>query len=314
MWQKIKTWMLPLAMLTGASFYEFFRQLAFLTPYLIFSMLFITYCRLSFRELKFSSLHIWLLGVQVLGSILVYGVLRWFDPVVAEGCLICVLAPTATAAAVITGMLGGNVACLAAYTLLSSVVVAVASPLIFTLLGEQADLSFGSSVLYICRQIIPILVLPFVLALLLQKTLPALHRQLKKLQMLSFYLWVLGLTIVTGKTVYFIVRQGNADIRREWWMVALALVICLFQFALGRCLGRHYGDPVSGGQGLGQKNTILAIWMAQVYLHPLSSIAPASYVLWQNMMNSFQLWSKENKMKFIARPGRHDRSDLLNPL
>lgn len=31
MLQKIKTWMLPLAMLSGAFFYEFFQQLAFLT-------------------------------------------------------------------------------------------------------------------------------------------------------------------------------------------------------------------------------------------------------------------------------------------
>ena len=96
MLQKIKTWMLPLAMLSGAFFYEFFQQLAFLTPYLIFSMLFITYCKLSFRDLKFSGLHLWLLAVQVVGGLVVYGGLVWFDPVVAQGGLICVLAPTAT--------------------------------------------------------------------------------------------------------------------------------------------------------------------------------------------------------------------------
>lgn len=285
--------MLPLAMLSGAFFYEFFQMLAFLTPYLIFSMLFITYCKLSFRDLKFSYLHLWLLAIQIVGCLVVYYALVWFDPVVAEGCLICVLAPTATAAAVITGMLGGSVACLAAYTLISSLAVAVASPLIFTMLGEHAELTFWDSVFYICKQVMPLLVLPCVTALLLEKVLPAVHRQLKKLQILSFYLWALGLTIVTGKTVYFIVNQEGADVAEEWWMAALALVICVVQFILGRFIGRHYGDPVSGGQGLGQKNTILAIWMAQVYMNPLSSIAPASYVLWQNLINSWQLWKKE---------------------
>lgn len=285
--------MLPLAMLSGAFFYEFFQMLAFLTPYLIFSMLFITYCKLSFRDLKFSSLHLWLLVIQIVGCLVVYYALVWFDPVVAEGCLICVLAPTATAAAVITGMLGGSVACLAAYTLISSLAVAVASPLIFTMLGEHAELTFWDSVFFICKQVMPLLVLPCVTALLLEKVLPAVHRQLKKLQILSFYLWALGLTIVTGKTVYFIVNQEGADVAEEWWMAALALVICVVQFILGRFIGRHYGDPVSGGQGLGQKNTILAIWMAQVYMNPLSSIAPASYVLWQNLINSWQLWKKE---------------------
>lgn len=291
--------MLPLAMLSGAFFYEFFQQLSFLTPGLIFSMLFITYCKLSFRDLKFSGLHIWLLMVQLIGCLVVYGGLVWFDPVVAEGGLICVLAPTATAAAVVTGMLGGSVACLAAYTLMSSLVVAVVSPLIFTLLGEHPDMSFWTSILYICRQVMPVLVLPFALALLLERVFPAVHRRLKKLQILSFYLWALGLTIVTGKTVYFIVHQENVNVVEEWWMAALALVICIFQFGLGRRIGRRYGDAVSGGQGLGQKNTILAIWMAQVYLNPLSSIAPASYVLWQNIINSCQLWKKrKNEIKY----------------
>ena len=100
--------MLPLAMLSGAFFYEFFQQLAFLTPYLIFSMLFITYCKLSFRDLRFSPLHLWLLLIQIAGSVLIYGLLVWFDPILAQGMMICVLAPTATAAAVITGMLGGS--------------------------------------------------------------------------------------------------------------------------------------------------------------------------------------------------------------
>lgn len=285
--------MLPLAMLTGAFFSDFFQTLAFLTPYLIFCMLFITYCKLSFRDLRFSPLHYWLILIQLVGCLSIYGVLAGFNPVVAEGCLICVLAPTATAAAVITGMLGGNVACLAAYTLISSFAVALTAPLIFTLLGEHAELTFWDSVLYICRQVMPLLVLPCLLAFVLEKVLPAVHRQLKKLQILSFYLWALGLTVVTGKTVYFIVHQDNANLAEEWWMAALALVICVVQFALGRSIGRRYGDPVSGGQGLGQKNTILAIWMAQVYLNPLASIAPASYVLWQNLINSWQLWKRE---------------------
>ena len=52
----LKTWMLPLAMLSGAFFYEFFQQWAFLTPWLLFSMLFITYCKLSVRDMRFSRL------------------------------------------------------------------------------------------------------------------------------------------------------------------------------------------------------------------------------------------------------------------
>lgn len=284
--------MLPLAMLAGAFFYDFFQSLSFLTPYLIFCMLFITYCKLSVRDLHFGALHYRLILIQLAGCLLVFGVLSRFDMVVAQGCLICVLAPTATAAAVITGMLGGSVACLAAYTLLSSFAVALTAPLIFALLGGRADLPFWDSVFYICRQVVPLLVLPCLLAFVFERVFPVVHRQLGKLQVISFYLWASGLAIVTGRTVHFILHGDNANLPEEWWMAFFALVICVAQFALGRYVGRRYGDPVSGGQGLGQKNTILAIWMAQVYLNPLASIAPASYVLWQNLINSWQLWRK----------------------
>ena len=65
-----------------------------------------------------------------------------------------------------------------------------------------------------------------------------------------------------------------------------------------KTIGSVYNDRISGGQALGQKNTILAIWMAHTYLNPLSSVAPGSYVLWQNIINSYQLWKKrKNEMK-----------------
>ncbi len=54
-------------------------------------------------------------------------------------------------------------------------------------------------------------------------------------------------------------------------------------------LGRYYGDPVSGGQGLGQKNTVLAVWMALAYMNPIASVGPAAYIAWQNIVNSWQL-------------------------
>ena len=76
-------------------------------------------------------------------------------------------------------------------------------------------------------------------------------------------------------------------------MAGVALALCLAQFGIGRWLGRKYGDAVAGGQSLGQKNTVLAIWMAQTFLNPLSSVAPTAYILWQNMVNSWQLYRQE---------------------
>ena len=73
------------------------------------------------------------------------------------------------------------------------------------------------------------------------------------------------------------------------WLALGALAVCLIQFKIGRMVGRRFGDPVSGGQGMGQKNTVLAVWIALAYMNPVASIAPASYIAWQNIINSWQI-------------------------
>ncbi|MDD6209977.1 MAG: transporter [Bacteroidales bacterium] len=292
MFRILKNWMLPIAMLTGAVFHRLFEHLSFLTPYLIFSMLLLTFCKLSLKNIRFIPLHGWLLLIQTFGSILVYALFCFFNPVLAESALICVLAPTATAAAVITGMLGGNIAFLATYVLVSNLGTAIAAPIIFSLLGSHSDMPFMQSFLYICKQVFPLLILPLLCAWGMQKFTPKLHMRLLGIHQLSFYLWAIALTIVMGKTVVFLVDQQNPNYTNEILIALLSLVICVLQFFIGRRLGKHYGDAISAGQGLGQKNTILAIWMAQIYLSPLASIGPAAYVVWQNSINSYQLWKK----------------------
>ena len=63
----------------------------------------------------------------------------------------------------------------------------------------------------------------------------------------------------------------------------------------GRRIGRRFGDRVAGAQGLAQKNTVLAIWMSLNFLDPISSVGPASYILWQNTINSAQIYFKTRK-------------------
>lgn len=295
MLQRLKKWMLPIAMITGAVFYRYVQIISFLTPYLIFIMLLVTYCKLSLRNMNLSPLHAWLLGIQVIGSLLIYVLLYFFDPLVAEGTFICVFCPTATAAAVITGMLGGDIACLATYSLLSNMTVAIIAPFIFSFMGDHISLPFFESFLKIGTEMIPLLILPFICALTLQKFLPKVHSALQNRQSISFYLWAISLTIVMGKTVSFIASRGSAEYKEEILIALFALIVCILQFVLGKLIGKKYYNTIAGGQGLGQKNTVLAIWMALTYLNPLASIGPASYVVWQNSINSFQLWIKERK-------------------
>ena len=292
--KKLKDWMLPVAMLTGALTYQWMERLSFLTPYLIFAMLLITFSKMSWKDIRFHPAHLWLLLIQLVGSIVVYFVIRPFNEVWAQGALVCLLAPTATASVVITGMLGGNVGFLTAYVLFCNMAVAIAAPVYFSLIGVHDELFFMQSIGYICQRVIPILIFPLFIAIALRKWVPKAHRILVRIPRLSFYLWAVALTIVTGITVQFVLNNDNPDYRTEIGLAVIALLFCCMQFLAGRRIGRRYGDPISAGQGLGQKNTILAIWMAQTFLHPIVSIAPAAYILWQNIINSYQIW-KNNR-------------------
>lgn len=281
--------MLPIAMLGGILFYPWMGYVRFLSPYLIFAMLFITYCRLDFRHISLGRFQWILLCVQILLAAVAYLSIAWIQHTVAEGVFICIFIPTATAAPVICAMLGGSLPRLATYSLLCNVFVAIAGPGILALIGDT-QYSFKESFLMILSMVMPLLLGPIALSLLIRKTLPRFHEAVKNHQSISFYLWAVSLFIIVGGCVSFII--SHFDPSQIWPMIWLALgslVVCLLQFKIGRIVGRRFGDPVSGGQGLGQKNTVLAVWIALAYMNPIASIAPASYIAWQNIINSWQI-------------------------
>lgn len=287
---------MPIAMIVGGVFYEYFESLSFCTPWLIAVMLFISYSKISLKDIRVTRLHMLLLSIQVIGSITLLLAMMPFDKVMAQGAMICVLAPTATSAVVITAMLGGNTGSLTTYSILSNTTVTLVAPVIFAMIGEHADMSFSESAFEIFRRVFGLLLLPFICALFFKRYWPKFNRVVQNSQILSFYLWTLALAIVSGKTVYFIIFQGKSHYFEEILIALIALVICLTQFFTGRVLGKKFDDTIAGGQGLGQKNTILAIWMSQTYLDPISSIAPGAYVLWQNIVNSYQVWLKRKNL------------------
>lgn len=291
--------MLPIAMVVGIVFYKQLAIFAPLIPFLLFVMLFITYSRVLLRDIRLTKFHYILLGIQYGGSILVYLLFFKFNTTLAQAAMICVLAPTAASAPIITGILGGNISSIAAFSFISNLSVAILSPLFLATIGDASmeSISFGTSVLIIFKKVFPVLLLPFILALSLEKISPKLHEKVRSAQILSFYLWAVALTIVISRVTMFISLQKSTTYTLEFTIAGVALVICLLQFWFGRKIGTKYNRTVAGGQGLGQKNTILAIWLTQTYLNPVASIGPGTYVLWQNIVNSYQLWRKEREIR-----------------
>ena len=335
----IDRYALIIAMLIGAVGYPWFRHLSWLMPPLICLMLFFTFCKINPLDLRLRKWHGIVLAVQmVLTAVVYYGLLAIGErllsmgygltegdiALVAQGLMVCVIMPTATAAPIIAGKLGGSIQNLTTFSLLSNIATAVIVPAFFPVVHTEAGIEFVAAMLMILRRVTPMLLGPFVAAWLLrlvyewyykQKGTPRRFTLSKRWASMPFYLWILLLIVLISQITYTLLTQEYSG----WAIVALcggSLVACLLQFMLGRWIGyrfpatSHGADyqdilinpaaaaysiaqksRITAGQAFGQKNTALGIWMAQMYLLPLSSIGPAAYIIWQNLLNSYQLWN-----------------------
>ncbi len=290
--QTIKTIAMPLAMVVGAVLCRPLAQLEaasanMLTPLLIASMLFLTFCRIDLRQMRLKWIHLAMLAVQIVGGVVVFVTVKpLLGVVVAQGAMMCVLAPIAMAAVVIGGMLGANVATMVSYSLVCNIVTAVVVPPILHAFGNGT-----CTFVEIISRVAPTLIAPFVVAQALRYTLPRLAKWFADHSSYSFYIWLFSLVLVMGRTTAFII-DTDANILTEIELALVALILCLAQFRLGRYMGEKSGDRVAGAQSVGQKNTILAIWLSLNFLNPIASIAPTAYIVWQNFVNSYQIYRK----------------------
>ena len=231
-----------------------------------------------------------LLASQMISGIVLFLLVKNINPLTAEAVFICVFAPTAISATVVAPLIGGNIASLTLYTLLGNLVTAISLPVLLPLLGIKDDMPFFQSFMYILRQLFVMLIVPLLGALFLSRLLPGAYNAIRRYQSISFYLWILSFAIVIARSVRYFLDFGKDNISVVAAVAGSSLIICIFQYWLGRKIGARYGDMISGGQALGHKNTVLAIWIAQSYMQPLTSIAPTAYILWQASFNGFQVW------------------------
>lgn len=304
----LKDWTLPVAIVAGSATYLLFAYVPALEnvglamaplmdallPVAMFLVLFVTFCKVDFRALRPVRWHLWTGVFQVAILALLMAIVLTYRPegqdlVIMEALLTCVVAPCASAAPVVTQKLGGRIEEMTAYTLLSNIVTALFIPLCFPLVERSADITFTAAFLKILREVCLVLLMPMLLAYVVKHHAHGLHRRVVGVKDLSYYLWACSLLIVSGTTVRNICH-AEAPALFLLLVAALGLLLCIVQFAVGRYIGHYFGRIVESGQGLGQKNTTFAIWIAHTYLTPLSSIGPGCYILWQNIINSVEIW------------------------
>ena len=307
----IKNWSLPFTMCLGVLAYIVARALGLPTevkesindgikivqPMLIFCMLYISFCKIDFKQLRLRPWHGYLLLVQIGMMGLLSTVLHfmphsnWF--IILECMLACFICPTATASVVIVEKLKGNPATLLMYNILINISVALTVP-VFIPLFVQNEIGFTETFTSIVKQVCPVLMIPLILARLTSRYLPKLRDKITQIKDLAFYLWMvaLGLAMATASRAF---ANTQIDFYTVLGILLITATACLLQFFIGRRIGKVFGDQISAGQALGQKNTVFVIWLAYTFMDPICAVAGGFYSIWHNTVNSIQLYRHNNK-------------------
>ena len=294
---KLRSYVLPAAILLGLIFHRWCGMISFLAPYLIFIILLLNFVAVDVRKLRITRLSVWLLLFQIIVSIGCYYLITsiFHNELVAQGVLIGVLCPVASSVVVISCLLGADRETVTEYTILCNLMVSIVAPFYFTFIGVHQDLTFWTSFLLILRKIGPTIALPFFVALFLQLFWKKGNDFLARYKNSTFYIWAFLLFLTLGQTIDYIFIHGKGNGINILWLGIASVLACTVHFALGKWVGRRYGDTIAGGQMLGQKNTAMGIWMANTYLNPLASVFLAFYSVWQNLFNSWQIWRHDKK-------------------
>lgn len=310
----LKNWMLPISIALGIVIYFVFAKIPVLAPVCewfvpisgpilpscMFLILFVVFCKVDFRKLRPVKWHFWVALQQVVFVLIIIGLILVFrltgEPLVLlEAILACVVGPCAAASSVITAKLGGSLEEMTTYTFISNFITALLIPICFPLIEKGEHGTFFSAFFGILYQVCIVLVAPMAAAFVVKHCFRRLHQRIIGIKDLSFYLWGGSLVMVAGTTMRNIMH-ANTSLTFIGVIAVLGLMLCIAQFATGRFIGHYFDAVVESGQALGQKNTPFAIWAATAYLNPLSTVGPGCYVLWQNLINSFELWHYQKKV------------------
>lgn len=254
---------------------------AFLIQWLLGAMLFFAFLSMEFGKWKESLLQVLhLLPLWLVAGPLAYWILKGYWPTLAASTLLVLWAPTASAAAGVTRLRGGNPLPVAANVLVQHVLLVVLFPLWMQWQGSMVSVSFFP----ILKQLVLQIGLPLHLALLLRLAFPQSVDWMRKWNGAGMWLWAMA--------VFLVISRAGVQLRQQlhegtsWFQILAiagsAFLLCILQFVLGSRLS-HRRFREEGSQMLGQKNTILAIWLGHSWFDPLAALGPTSYVIWQNL-------------------------------
>ncbi len=259
---------------------------SWLIRWFIVAMIFLVMLQVKFslRSIRGAHLVIFLANLAVgIGG---WGILSLAGtPLLAQAAFFTGITPTATAAAVIVGLLGERIDFAVSAFLATNLGMALLFPFLIPLvIGDPAPTVF----LDVIGTLAFVIGIPVLLAVPVRCFYAKASEIPKKLKNFSFFLWTATIYLIIAKASAFLHGQSHVDKKVLAQIALISLVLCILNFSLGRFIGPCKFRRESS-QVLGQKNTTLTIYLALAYANPLVALGPTFYVLWHNAWNAFQL-------------------------
>ncbi len=277
-----KSLYLIVAIIFGAFCYKL-HFLSALTPYALMLMLFFPSLKADFSldskkiaYIAFGILSIWIFAILVYFACL--GIFGNSD--VSTSALIITTSPIATAAVIMTEIIGGNTLFVLSISIISNIVNIFAWPILFESLFSQKI-----EMLFMLEKLFFIVCIPLIIAKCIKKDIKI---KLIKYSDISFYAWLFGIFINIAAATNFII-QNQINYTELYKLAIITPIICIGHYFYGILVGKIIGLKWEISQSFVQRNTFIAVWLANTFFNPFIALGPIFYVLCQNIYNVIQV-------------------------
>ena len=199
------------------------------------------------------------------------------------------IAPTANAAPVVMGFLGGKVEFVLAGFAINNIFIDLILIALLPFISGGGGFGFA---LEAAGQIASLVGIPIILAAAARKACKNARSIALRLRMFNFTLWCCTLFVIASKATMFFENTPGIPLKISIEIALVSLALCAANFFAGaKISSKRYARESS--QTLGQKNTTLAIFLALVFggqNAALVSLGPTFYVLWHNIYTALQIY------------------------
>jgi bile acid:Na+ symporter, BASS family len=263
---------------------------SFLIQYNLMLLLLFAFLNLRINKATIKKTHFYILAANLIIPFVFYFLLLKIDYNLALAAFLTGMSPTAVAAPTVIHQLKRNVEFTAFSVLLTNLTTALLMPFLLPLvLGAHVEMSI-TSILF------PIIVVfsgPLIVVQLLRLFWNNAIVWLTQKRETTYYILLFSVFLATSKATQFITQEYSGPKQIIIYIALITMVICATSFYAGKKLGgKEYGQEAM--QSLGQKNNSLTVWIGLTFINPLTALGPVFYILFHNVVISYQLY-RHNK-------------------